>query len=173
MSAEQMEGEGEGRRRDCSDAARNPISITGSSKLLRYYIKTGQRVWRFRTAHIKSLRGCWPPDPSVGLESSRLCIENSEALLKLSSRPPVVRQQLLNQARPRSLPPTWPQCGEVGTRGRRWPNSSSVNRSPSGMDGVRCALNKIPKPTRRACFAAKTPKATPSCVDIGSVFVSH
>lgn len=40
-----MEGEGEARRRNCSEAAaRNPISITGSSKLLRYYIKTGQSV---------------------------------------------------------------------------------------------------------------------------------
>lgn len=38
-------GEGDGRGRNCSDAAaRNPISITGSSKLLRYYIKTGPSV---------------------------------------------------------------------------------------------------------------------------------
>lgn len=39
-----MEGEGEGRRQGHTDAARNPISITGSSKLLRYYIKTCRSV---------------------------------------------------------------------------------------------------------------------------------
>lgn len=39
-----MEGEGDRRRQNRTDTARNPISITGNSKLLRHYIKTGQSV---------------------------------------------------------------------------------------------------------------------------------
>lgn len=42
-----MEIEDEEKRWDYSDPPRNPISIIGNIKLLRYYIKTAQSVWGF------------------------------------------------------------------------------------------------------------------------------